>query len=438
MNKMMERFNILLNSNRYINNLGWAGLEQSIRIIVNFLVSIALVRYLGKDEFGDYSYIVTLFTFIFVFSRFGLNDIVIKLISDSNNEEDRRASLINAIALKFIVSVVFWALASIAGCYVVDNNTYPYYVFITSAVMLQSIDVVEYYRQALVDIKSIVIVKKVQMFISVALKLAFIYLEKDFEWFLVLMFFEVLVLFLGYIYCNLDLFKNKIYTYISLKKIVILVKEVWPIALSNFFMIFYVKLDSVFIYTLLSSSSLGVYAASVRLSESWYFIPTLIATTYFPRVLAARRLGKLDYELSLIKLLRIQLILSIIVGVGTTLIAKHLVHYAYGPEFYDGVYVLIIHIWAGLFISISRVTIKWYIAEGLQMIFLYKSILGVILMALQLYLMIPLVGIVGGAYSLLITLFFIEIIFPIFNKRSRPILKIILHAAGLKRLWSTL
>ncbi len=407
-------------------------LEQVIRILANFFVSIALVRYLGKDDFGSYSYIVTIFTFLFVFSRFGLNDIVISDVSNACSESYKLTYISNSLLVKFSISFLFWLLFAVIGLWTIQGEMYLLYLLVTSSVLLQSSDIIEYYQQAIVDIKKIVLLKKGQTIFSIASKILFIYLELNLDWFVFLLALDVLVLSTGYIYLLYKLIGEDIIRRFDYNIMSEIVAKSWPIALSNLAMICYVKLDHIFIFSFLSSSDLGVYAAAARLSEAWYFIPTIIATTFFPKILSAKKDSSSKYTQSLIKLYRIQIGLSLIVGLFVTLVAKYILLYAYGDEFYDGIGVLVIHIWAGLFISISRVSVKWYISEGYQVLFFVKSIIGLAFSVISLYILVPFYGIIGGAISLLLTLFLVEVLVPLLNEKSRPLFFMILNSVGLK------
>ena len=67
-----------------------------------------------------------------------------------------------------------------------------------------------------------------------------------------------------------------------------LLKQGWVIYLASFFAVIYLKIDQVMLRWLADSAEVGVYAVAARLSEVWYFIPTAIVASVFPKLIDLR------------------------------------------------------------------------------------------------------------------------------------------------------
>ena len=50
----------------------------------------------------------------------------------------------------------------------------------------------------------------------------------------------------------------------------------------------YAKIDQVMIGSLMGNYEVGLYAATVKLVEIWYFIPSIICTSLFPAIINAK------------------------------------------------------------------------------------------------------------------------------------------------------
>ena len=68
-----------------------------------------------------------------------------------------------------------------------------------------------------------------------------------------------------------------------------LLKDSWPLILSGIVISIYMKIDQVMIKEMLDSEAVGQYAAAVKLSEAWYFIPMVIASSLFPAIINAKK-----------------------------------------------------------------------------------------------------------------------------------------------------
>ena len=52
--------------------------------------------------------------------------------------------------------------------------------------------------------------------------------------------------------------------------------------------IVYLKVDQIMIGEMLGGEELGIYSVAVRMSEVWYFFPTAIIVSFFPKLLKSR------------------------------------------------------------------------------------------------------------------------------------------------------
>src|SRR3546814_4170403 len=71
----------------------------------------------------------------------------------------------------------------------------------------------------------------------------------------------------------------------------------WPILISGITAVIYVRLDVVMLTWWSSPEEAGIYSAAARLSEVWYFVPTLLMNAVFPGLLSLRRSDPDQYDL---------------------------------------------------------------------------------------------------------------------------------------------
>ena len=63
---------------KYFLNTSWLLFEKVARLILNFFVTIAVIRYLGPDQFGLYSYAISFYGLFVAFVSLGLESISIR------------------------------------------------------------------------------------------------------------------------------------------------------------------------------------------------------------------------------------------------------------------------------------------------------------------------------------------------------------------------
>ena len=280
---------------RYFKNTSWLFAEKILRMFVGLFVGIWVARYLGPEQFGLFSYaqsFVGLFTAI---ATLGLDGIVIReLVKD----ESRRDELIGtAFWLKLIGAFgVLLVLAVAVNFTSNDSYTNTLVFIIASATVFQAFNVVDMYFQAKVMGKYITYANLLSLLASSLVKIALIMSEASLEAFALTIVFDSVVLAMGYIYFY---FKNSKFNIQNLKfnksTAVALLKDSWPLILSGVVISIYMKIDQVMIQEMMGSEAVGQYAAAVRISEAWYFIPMVVASSLFPAIINAKKHSEEQY-----------------------------------------------------------------------------------------------------------------------------------------------
>lgn len=113
----------------YSKNFSWLMLENLVKVLIGFTVSVYVIRYLGPKDFGLISYTLSIVGILSPFASLGIDAILFRnLINDKDNE----AKLIHtAKVMKFFASLV---LVTISGVFIYlysSNIDFIYIFFIT-------------------------------------------------------------------------------------------------------------------------------------------------------------------------------------------------------------------------------------------------------------------------------------------------------------------
>jgi len=165
----------------------------------------------------------------------------------------------------------------------------------------------------------------------------------------------------------------------------------------------YMRIDQIMIKMMLNNQAVGQYAAAVKLSEAWYFIPIVITQSLFPAILSAKKHSEELYNTRLQQLYDIMVWMAICVALPTTLLSDWVITFLYGPDFSQAGIVLAVHIWAGVFVFLGVAGGNWLLAENMQMFGLIPTGLGAIINIVLNLIFIPRWGIPGSAIATLIS-----------------------------------
>ena len=116
---------------------------------------------------------------------------------------------------------------------------------------------------------------------------------------------------------------------------------------------------------MVGDSAVGIYSATVRISEMWYLIPNTLVKSVFPKVVQAKEISQEIYYERLQQLFYSVAVLSYSVAIPITFFSTQIVTLIYGDNYAAAGPVFSIHIWSGLFVSLGVARGPWLITEGL-------------------------------------------------------------------------
>lgn len=404
---------------KYFKNTSWLFFEKILRMFVGLFVGIWVARYLGPERFGLFSYAQSFVGLFVAIATLGLDGIVVReLVKD----ESRTNELIGtAFYLKLIGAILTLLVLVIATQFTSNDRYTNLLVFIiASTTIFQSFNVVDMYFQSKVLSKYVVFSNIISLFISSIVKITLILINAPLVAFAWAILFDSIVLALGFIYFFLK------YSISEIKKIkfnktiaISLLKDSWPLILSGVVISIYMKIDQVMIQEMLGNEAVGQYAAATRLSEIWYFIPTVVASSLFPAIVNAKRQSEELYYDRLQKLFDLVVWIAITIALPMTFLSDMIVNMLYGEQYNQVASVLMIHIWASIFVFLGVVSGNWFINENLQLLAFWRAFYGMIANIFLNLLLIKKYGIQGVAMATLISQIIAACIFDFFNKNTR-------------------
>ncbi len=404
---------------KYFKNTSWLFAEKILRMAVGLFVGVWIARYLGPDKFGLFSYagsFVGLFTAI---AALGLNDILVRELVQHPEKENELLG--TAFYLKLMGAILTLVILYIAVHFTSNEHYTNMMIFIiASATIFQSFNVVDVYFQSKVMSKFVVYANILSLFVSSLVKISLIILDAPLIAFAWVVLFDSFVLACGFVYFFL---KNSEFKIQNLKfsklTAVRLLKDSWPLILSGMVIAVYMRIDQVMIKEMLDNEAVGNYAAAVRLSEAWYFIPMVIASSLFPAIVNAKKQSKELYYVRLQKLYDLMVWMAIAIALPMTFLSDWVVNLLYGNQYSQAGDVLMIHIWAGVFVFLGVANAKWIINENLMLNGMIRTSIGAFVNVILNYILIKKLGIMGAAISTLISYFIANYFGLLFYKKTR-------------------
>ena len=407
--------------NRVAGNTAWLIVDRIGRLIIAFVVSLWVARYLGPDNFGLLNYATALVGLFVPFAQLGLSSIVVRDVMRSPDEQ--YVVLGTAFAMQFFGGLLMLLFSIGAVLLLNANNSDLQLLVLIVAVarLFTAFQVIDDWYQSQLKSKYSVIAKSGALFFVPALKIGLILNQAPLWAFAATVFAEMLLgaIGLGITYGFTEgAFKQWRF---RIDKATQLLNDSWPLLFSAIAIIIYMKIDQVLLQVMVGERELGLYSAAVRISEIWYFVPVTIMSSLFPVIIAAKERGPEQYYKILRWTFRLMAGLSVSVAVIVSFTGAWIIPLLFGQEYAEASKILSVHVWAGVPVAMGAATSPWVVTEGVTTVTLHRTIFGALVnVALNLWL-IPIYGGLGAAIATLIAYICAAIAWHLIDKRTRHI-----------------
>jgi O-antigen/teichoic acid export membrane protein len=326
--------------------------SKVIATVLGLWAVFMMTRYLGTNGFGEYTTIITFLAIFGVMADLGLTLVTVQMISQPGVDEKK--VLNNLFSLRFLTALIFLGIAPAAALF------FPYNHDIKTGII---ITVLSFFFTALNQIFTAIFQKNLRMdkasiaecagrLVLVAGTLAAVRADFGLKGILVAIVAGSFVQFIILYFFSRRFAKLSFAFDFSLWREV--ARKSWPLAVTIFFNLIYLKTDTLILSLMKSQSDVGVYGASYKVIDILTTIPFLFAGVVLP-ILAADWAKKDEERFKKIvqKSFDIMIIMAVPLVVGTQVLAGPVMTLVAGKGFAAAGPVLRILIFAAGFVFVS-------------------------------------------------------------------------------------
>ena len=409
------------NLQRIIANAGWLFADKIVRLGIGIIVTAWVARYLGPLQFGMYNFAIAFVALFAPLATLGLDNIVVRtIVRDPSHKEE---TLGTAFMLKAMGGILMPVIAVISISLLRPGDDLArWLVGITAAgIVFQAFDTIDFWFQSQVQSRYTVLARTGVFLIMSVIKVILILSQAPliaFAWAgcaeLVL---AALVLMAAYL-----LNKQSIRSWRPDRtRAYELLRDSWPLIFAGLSIMIYMKIDQVMLGEMVGVKAVGIYSAATKVSEIWYFIPTVIVSSVFPSIVQIRSRDKDAYNRRLQKLFSFMAFLAFCVAAPMTFLSTPVVTLLFGTGFASAGPVLAIHIWASLFVFLGVAQGAWDLTENLTKLALVRTIGGALVNLALNFVLIPTYVATGAAIATVISYAFSAYFMNAFHPKTRPV-----------------
>lgn len=401
---------------RYFSNTGWMFGGQIFSLVASFFIGVWVARYLGPANYGLINYagaFVGMFGFI---AGLGVDGVISRDLVRNPEEENKLMG--TGFTLKILGATLAFLAVMTANFLVTSTPLTHLLIFLYGlSILITPLGIFSLYFQAKVQAKNNVRAQLVALIISSVLKIAFIFSGLGIIWLVIIYVLDSLWQAIG---LWLTYRQSRLILPWSFSKPLArrLWRDGWPLMLSGAAAYIYLKIDQVMIGRLLGPVEVGLYAAAVKITEIWYFLPGIICGSLFPAIINAKKTDAGLYHRRLRNLYWLMLTISVVIAIPISLLAKPLILVLFGPSYLLSASILQIYIWSGVGLFLGWAINQYLMAENqTRLIFLANLVATITNIGLNLWL-IPRLGLYGAAVATLISYLVIPVVALVFKKKT--------------------
>lgn len=399
-------------------DLAWPFAEKALRLFLGTALTLLIARQIGPSEFGTFSSVFASYMLFSALAGLGLKDIVIDEIASGRTSPRIVLSTASTMvfAASLILSVAFIALI---------NLIYPGYgtefwvSFLLSATLfLKGFEVLLIGLEAHAELRSISLSQQISIIVGAISKSAILLIGAT-----VISFTAAITLEFLALYATTMVFASQSSYVLSLrafrfKHAIAILKRSWPLAASSLAVIGYFYVDQLTIAMLMDIQAVGIYAAASRISQQLYVLPTVLVAAYYARLTHVHAQSPTTFDEGFKALAIVLITLAITLWGVIFLLSESLLGLILGSQFEEAAAILKLHALGLVFVSLSVISDRWYVMQGLQKLILARQFLTAALNVLLNLLMIPLFGLDGAVYATLVSLFFLAFGFDLLSTQT--------------------
>jgi len=414
-----EHFKKYEGQRKILINTGWLISERIFRLGIGLFVSILIARYLGPENYGILSYALSLIAFMAIFVFLGLSGLVVREIIRFPDEKDKLLG--TTFSLKFIGSLL--AFLVILGLAKFSHNTseseFWILLIIGLSLFARPFETIDFWFQSQVQSKYTVLANSTAFMVATIMKVLLVLFGATVIAIAATSSLELILasvlLVCIYRYKGFSIFQWNA----QFSKAKELLSQSWIIILAGFLALINLRVDQIMLRWMTDASEVGIYSVAVAFSEVWYFIPTAIAMSVYPKLIELKKTKSLDYDKRLQQVFDVLFVMAFSVAIAMTFLAGPLIPLLYGEAYTKSSSILIIHVWAGIFMFTKAIIDKWVLIENALYFQLMIHGGGALVNVLLNFILIPQFGGKGSAIATLISYATSSYLFLFFYPRSR-------------------
>ena len=383
---------------KVFRNLYWAVLGKVVTLLGGLFVGILVARYLGPEQYGLMSYVISYVSLFQIFASFGMEGIEVREMSKDG--VDVNLILGTVFRIKLILAIITVILV-IGTALIFETSSFTIFLIViySFSIILNRFSVIRSYFTAIVWNEYIVKTEISRTILGAIIKIILLLCKAPLWTFVVASVFDIVLLSAGYILAyqtkiapmSLWKYDRNIAKYFF--------KQSFPLMLSGAAVVIYQRIDQVMIGNMIDKEAVGQFSVATRFVEVLIFVPTIIAQTITPVLVKLwNQSDKNLYKQRVQLFMNVTIWGCLLLALFVFIFSDKLIIYTFGREYIPAIALLQVMVFKTFGIALAATSGQIIVIEELQKYAVIRNILGCFTCIGLNLLMIPILGVIGAAY----------------------------------------
>ncbi|MGF1448350.1 MAG: flippase [Opitutales bacterium] len=405
---------------KYLKNTSWILGGQAFRMGIGLVVSIAVARHLGPEDFGRFNFVQAVLALMSPVAMLGLNHV---LRRETVEEPDKRDELLGTWYGLTLASslLLFIGAVAITGLSGLPKEDFDLYLILCATLLVHPLGCINTWFFSQVRAQLSVVSVSGTLLLMAIVRLALIYVDAELRWFALAFLIETLAVtavrcfFYVRHYASLALWR------FSRERAERFLRNSWPLIITGLAVAVNQKVDQLVLGSLIGKSDLGDYASAVRVCLIWTFVPGMLATSLFTAIIHAKQRGEGIYRRRLQYYFDLNAALGMGIALPLSIFSPWIIDLLYGDQFTGAAPVLAVYAWGTVFTFLMVARMQCIVAENRMRFSMISTVLGAFVnLGLNLVLVPQFAG-VGAAWASVLSLVFVVFVTTLVWRPTRPI-----------------
>lgn len=419
----------MININNKVNtNTFWIMFGRMFQIILTFITTMLITRYLGPLNYGKITYAFSYVSLFIPIGQLGLNDIIIKQLINKrakNNEILGTIIVLRTASSFFSVLLIYILFKNIIG-----STELLHVAFLQSiSLIFQTYECIIYFYQSKLLAKKVGIIYAIAYISTSLFRIICLVLNRNIYWFAFCTSLDYIVIAILLLFTY---FKDGNKLIFSKQMVKELLFQSRPYLFSGILTVIAGKADSILLGNLIDEETVGYYNSAITLCNAWPFVLSAIIDSSSPIIISLYDSDRAAYRKRIRQLYAVIFYISLIVALIFTVFSNQIITFIYGNNYLKASVPLKIACWSTVFSYFGVARFIWMQCENKHYLERRITLFGLIFNLIMNFILIRSFGIIGAAITLTVTQFFMNFILLFFFKETRQNAIQIMYAIILK------